>query len=157
LKRNSPLALQRIVCAMSRLNKLKNSSNAKLALFMVAALFLIWLVQPRLSQWTGPDQNAAALPKADVNQKQAESKQTATPTVPALMPGVDPFKAHIEKNGLAPAPVTNSASNSQNTSAGFMNSPVGNLVTQPGADPFKAFLDKQKQQSKDAGVSPFGK
>ena len=149
--------LQRIVCAMSRLNKLKNSSNAKLALFMVAALFLIWLVQPRLSQWTGPDQNAAALPKADVNQKQAESKQTATPTVPALMPGVDPFKAHIEKNGLAPAPVTNSASNSQNTSAGFMNSPVGNLVTQPGADPFKAFLDKQKQQSKDAGVSPFGK
>ena len=149
--------LQRIVCAMSRLNKVKNSGNAKLALFMVAALFLIWLVQPRLSQWTGPDQNAAPLPKADVNQNQAESKQTATPTVPALMPGVDPFKAHIEKNGLSPATVTNSASNSQNTSAGFMNSPAGSTVTQPGADPFKAFLDKQKQQSKDAGVSPFGK
>jgi len=92
-----------------------------------------------------------------VNQNQAESKQTATPTVPALMPGVDPFKAHIEKNGLSPATVTNSASNSQNTSAGFINSPAGSTVTQPGADPFKAFLDKQKQQSKDAGVSPFGK
>jgi hypothetical protein len=151
------LALQRIVCAMFRLNKLKNSGNAKLALFMVAALFLIWLIEPRVSQWADSDQNAAPLPKADVNQNQAESKQTATPTVPALMPGVDPFKAHIEKNGLAPAPVTNSASNSQNTSAGFMNSPAGNPVTQPGADPFKAFLDKQKQQSKDAGVSPFGK
>jgi len=142
---------------MSRLNKLKNSGNAKLALFMVAALFLIWLVQPSLSQWAGRDQNADSLPKADVNQNQAESKQTSTPTVPALMPGVDPFKAHIEKNGLAPAPVKNSASNSQNTAADLMKSPVSNPATQSGADPFKAFLDKQKQQSKDAGVSPFEK
>ena len=142
---------------MSRLNKLKNSGNAKLALFMVAALFLIWLVQPRLSQWTGPDQNAAALPKADVNQKQAESKQTATPTVPALMPGVDPFKAHIEKNGLAPSPSPNPALNSPNNGARENNALRTNSANQTGSDPFKAFLEKQKQESKDAGISPFGK
>mgnify|MGYP000011606525 CR=1 FL=1 len=136
---------------------IKHSGNAKLALIMAIALFLIWLVQPTLSEWLGKDKNAAVRPTPELSQTTIESTQTATPTVPASMPGADPFKAHIEKNGLAPAPVTNSASNSQNTSAGFMNSPAGNPVTQPGADPFKAFLDKQKQQSKDAGVSPFGK
>ena len=137
---------------MSRLNKLKNSGNAKLALFMVAALFLIWLIEPRLSQWAGPDQNAAPLPKADVNQNQAESKQTATPTVPALMPGVDPFKAHIEKNGLAP-----SAGNAASPNAANHNAANNSVTHQAGADPFKAFLEKQKQDSKAAGISPFGK
>ena len=124
---------------------------------MVAAVSLFWLIEPRLSQWADPDQNAASLIKADVNQNQADSSQIATPTIPALMPGIDPFKAHIEKNGLAPAPTTNPAPNSQNTGFGSINSEIGNSVTQPGSDPFKAFLDKQKQQSKDAGVSPFGK
>ena len=136
---------------------IKNSGNAKLALIMAAALFLVWIVQPTLSEWIGKDKNATLLPKSEVIQNQPDLTQTVTPTVPASIPGVDPFKAHIEKNGLAQAPVSNSAPNSQNTAAGFMNSPVGNPVAQPGADPFKAFLDKQKQQSKDAAVSPFGK
>jgi hypothetical protein len=26
-----------------------------------------------------------------------------------------------------------------------------------GSDPFKAFLEEQKKQTKDAGISPFGK
>jgi hypothetical protein len=136
---------------------IKNSGNVKLALIMVAALLIIWLVQPTLSEWIGKDKNATLLPKSEAIQNQPDLTQTATPTVPALAPGVDPFKAHIEKNGLASTPVTNPAPNSQNTAAGFMNSTVGNPAAQPVADPFKAFLDKQKQQSKDAGISPFGK
>ena len=92
-----------------------------------------------------------------MNQNQAESKQTATPTVPALMPGVDPFKAHIEKNGLAPSPSPNPALNSPNKGARENNALRTNSANQTGADPFKAFLEKQKQESKDAGISPFGK
>jgi len=77
--------------------------------------------------------------------------------VPALKPGADPFKAHIEKNGLAPNFSPVQSSNSQNNAASASNSLNTNAANQAGADPFKAFLEKQKQQSKDAGISPFGK
>ena len=137
--------------------QIKNSGNAKLALIMVAALFLIWLVQPTISGWMGKDQSATALLKKEVNLESPESTQPATPTVPALMPGADPFKTHIEKNGRMPSPTSNQAPNVQNNSASVNNSSSTNVSNQAGADPFKAFLEKQKQQSKDAGMSPFEK
>jgi len=121
---------------------LKNDGNAKLALIMVAALFLIWLVQPTISEWFGKDNHAASVPQGQDKLAPTESTQAPMTTVPALIPGADPFKAHIERNGLAPSS-NNSASN--------------NAPQQAGADPFKAFLEKQKQDSKAAGISPFGK
>jgi len=137
--------------------QIKNSGNAKLALIMVAALFLIWLTQPTISEWMGKDLSAAALSKKEVNLKSSESTQPATPTVPALMPGTDPFKAHIEKNGSMPTLTSTQAPNMQNNGARVNNSSSINEANQAGADPFKAFLEKQKQQSKDSGISPFEK
>jgi hypothetical protein len=64
------------------------------------------------------------------------------------MPGVDPFKAHLEKQGASPAPLANPSRNPPNNVSG---------TNPPGADPFKAFLEQQKRQEKDAGVSPFRK
>ena len=136
---------------------MKHSGSAKLALIMVAALFVIWLVQPTLPTRMGKDKNADSLSKTEVNRNPAESTQTLTPTVPALMPGADPFRAHIEKNGLAPTQIPSQAPNSQNNAASANKSASGNSANQTGADPFKAFLEKQKEQSKDAGISPFGK
>ena len=129
---------------------LKNDGNAKLALIMVAALFLVWLVQPTISEWFGKDNHAASVPQGQDKLAPTDSTQapmTTVPTVPALIPGADPFKAHIEKNGLAP-----SSNNSASANAVSKNAPQ-----QAGADPFKAFLEKQKQDSKAAGISPFGK
>jgi len=131
---------------------LKNDGNAKLALIMVAALFLVWLVQPTISEWFGKDNHAASVPPAQDKLAPTESTQapmTTVPTVPvpALIPGADPFKAHIEKNGLA-----SSSNNSASANAVSNNAPQ-----QAGTDPFKAFLDKQKQDSKATGISPFGK
>ena len=126
---------------------MKNSSNAKLALLMAAALFLVWLVQPTISERLGNVKNTGSVSPTEVKLSPTESPQTQVPTEPAAMPGTDPFKAHIEKNGLAP-----SAGNAANPNAANHNA-----AHQAGADPFKAFLDKQKQDSKAAGISPFGK
>lgn len=131
---------------------MKNSSNAKLALLMAAALFLVWLVQPAISERLGNVKNTGSVPPTEVKLSPTESQQTQVSTVPAAMPGADPFKAHIEKNGLAPSAGNAASPNAANNNA------VNNSVThQAGADPFKAFLEKQKQDSKAAGISPFGK
>jgi len=118
-----------------------SSDKAKVALTMAGALFLIWLVQPTVTEWLEKDKSADAVSPKEVNLNSPEVSQTPTPTAPSAVPGADPFKAHIEKNGLASIPVA------PNTTA----------VNAAGADPFKAFLEKQKQASKDAAVSPFGK
>jgi hypothetical protein len=114
---------------------------------MAAALCLVWLAQPTISERIGNVKNTGSVPPTEVKLSPAESTQTQVPTVPASMPGTDPFKAHIEKNGLAP-----SSNNSASTNAVSNNAPQ-----EAGADPFKAFLEKQKQDSKAAGISPFGK
>ena len=101
---------------------------------------------------TVPSKPNVILPTPEVTQTTIESTQTATPTVPASMPGADPFKAHIEKNGLAP-----SAGNAASPNAANNNAANNSVTHQAGADPFKAFLEKQKQDSKAAGISPFGK
>jgi hypothetical protein len=131
---------------------MKNSSSAKLALLMAAALFLVWLVQPTISERLGNVKNTGSVPPTEVKLSPTESPQTQVPTVPAAMPGADPFKAHIEKNGLAP-----SAGNAASPNAANNNAANNSVTHQAGADPFKAFLEKQKQDSKAAGISPFGK
>ena len=131
---------------------MKNSVNAKLALLMAAALFLVWLVQPTISERLGNVKNTGSVPPTEVKLSPTESPQTQVPTVPAAMPGTDPFKAHIEKNGLAP-----SAGNAASPNAANHNAANNSVTHQAGADPFKAFLEKQKQDSKAAGISPFGK
>ena len=131
---------------------MKNSSNAKLALLMAAALFLVWLVQPTISERLGNVKNTGSVPPTEVKLSPTESPQTQVPTVPAAMPGADPFKAHIEKNGLAPG-----AGNAASPNAANNNAANNSFTHQAGADPFKAFLEKQKQDSKAAGISPFGK
>ena len=131
---------------------MKNSSNAKLALLMAAALFLVWLVQPTISERLGNVKNTGSVPPTEVKLSPTESQQTQVSTVPAAMPGADPFKAHIEKNGLAPG-----AGNAASPNAANNNAANNSVTYQAGADPFKAFLEKQKQDSKAAGISPFGK
>lgn len=131
---------------------MKNSSNAKLALLMAAALFLVWLVQPTISERLDNVKNTGSVPPTEVKLSPTESQQTQVPTVPAAMPGADPFKAHIEKNGLAPG-----AGNAASPNAANNNAANNSVTHQAGADPFKAFLEKQKQDSKAAGISPFGK
>ena len=131
---------------------MKNSGNAKLALLMAAALFLIWLVQPTISERLGNVKNTGSVPPTEVKLSPTESPPTQVPTVPAAMPGADPFKAHIEKNGLAPG-----AGNAASPNAANHNAANNSVTHQAGADPFKAFLEKQKQDSKAAGISPFGK
>jgi hypothetical protein len=126
----------------------KQSSQLKLALIMVAVLALIWLVQPTVSEWLGKEKSTPALPKTQSSSSLPESTPNVSPTVPALMPGVDPFKAHLEKQGASPVPLANPTRNPPNNVSG---------TNPPGADPFKAFLEQQKQQEKDAGVSPFKK
>ena len=136
---------------------MKNSSNAKLALLMAAALFLVWLVQPTISERLGNVKNTGSVPPTEVKLSPTESQQTQVPTVPAAMPGADPFKAHIEKNGLAPGAGNAASPNAANHNAANHNAANNNAAHQAGADPFKAFLEKQKQDSKAAGISPFGK
>jgi hydrogenase/urease accessory protein HupE len=118
-----------------------------------------WLVQSALSEWPAQGKNSEPMQKSERSQNPAEANQTttqnATPTVPALMPGADPFKAHIEKNGLALNHVPNAAP--PVTPPSSPTAAPSQAANQAGADPFKAFLEKQKQQSKDAGISPFGK
>ena len=131
---------------------MKNSGNAKLALLMATALILVWLVQPTISERLGNVKNESSVPPTEVKLSPTESTPTQVPTVPAAMPGADPFKAHIEKNGLAP-----SAGNAASPNAANNNAANNSVTHQAGADPFKAFLEKQKQDSKAAGISPFGK
>jgi hypothetical protein len=127
---------------------MKQFSQGNLALIMVVALGLIWLLQPTFSGWLGETKTTPAAPQIESNPNRTESKSNASPKASAPTPGVDPFKAHIEKNGLSPVPLANPSASTPSSSTG---------VKPVGADPFKAFLEQQKQQNKDAGISPFGK
>jgi len=127
---------------------MKELSQTKLALIMVTALALIWLLQPTVSAWFDQDKSGPTAPKVELNSNQSASTLNGSLTVPAHMPGADPFKAHLEKNGASPTPLTkpSTVTPSHLTSA-----------NPTGADPFKAFIEQQKQLGKEVGVSPFGK
>ena len=125
----------------------KQLSQRKLAMAMVAALALIWFLQPSVSQWLGNSPNPSSSPNAAVKPQQPppampDGSATATP----FTPGTDPFKAHLDKNGPGLTPLASPGAQSNATSQGSV-----------GTDPFKAFLDKEKQMGQGVGISPFGK
>jgi len=130
------------------IRSMKELSQTKLALIMVAALALIWLLQPTVSAWLGPDETGPTAPKVELNPNQTLFTPNGSPTYPALMPGEDPFKAHLEKNGASPTPIAKPSTGTPGPSTS---------ANPAGADPFKAFLEQQKQLGKEVGVSPFGK
>ena len=132
-------------------NKHVLSKNVKLTLVMLAALAFIYVAQPYVSEFRGSEKNKAPDQKSEPSANLPAPPQTQATTVQSLTPGADPFKAHVEKN----RPLENkaAASTTPNTNPTL---PSGNTVSS-GSDPFKAFLEEQKKQTKDAGISPFGK
>ena len=132
-------------------NKHLLSKNVKLTLVMLAALAFIYVAQPYVSEFRGSEKNKAPDQKSEPSANLPAPPQTQATSVQSLTPGADPFKAHVEKN----RPLENKAAASTipNTNPKL---PSGNTVSS-GSDPFKAFLEEQKKQTKDAGISPFGK
>lgn len=117
------------------MNRIKITSHKKLAMAMAGLLFLLWLTQPFISEWTG----SAPLTTGE----KAKSTEVSQPGVlPADRSAVDPFKENIQQNGLSTQAVS---------------APVPASPAATGADPFKAFLASQKEQSQAANISPFGK
>lgn len=136
-------------------NKHLLSKNIKLTLVMLAALAFIYVAQPYVSEFRGSEKNKAPDQKSEPSANLPAPPQTQATSVQSLTPGADPFKAHIEKN----RPLENkaAASTTPNTNTNTHSTqPSGNTVSS-GSDPFKAFLEEQKKQTKDAGISPFGK
>ena len=136
-------------------NKHLLSKNVKLTLVMLAALAFIYVAQPYVSEFRGSEKNKAPDQKSEPSANLPAPPQTQATSVQSLTPGADPFKAHIEKN----RPLENKAAASTTPSTTPNTNPTlpsGNTVSS-GSDPFKAFLEEQKKQTKDAGISPFGK
>ena len=112
-----------------------NTNSKRLAIIMATILFLLWLIQPYISQWTG---STKTTPVTETNMP------VAHPTVvtPVENTMSDPFRNHVRQNGF---------SNTAN------NAPESGASVTTGVDPFKAHLDTQKAQAQNSGVSPFGK
>jgi len=134
-------------------NKHLLSKNVKLTLVMLAALAFIYVAQPYVSEFRGSEKNKAPDQKSEPSANLPAPPQTQATSVQSLTPGADPFKAHIEKNRPLENKAAASTTPNPNTNPTL---PSGNTVSS-GSDPFKAFLEEQKKQTKDAGISPFGK
>ena len=134
-------------------NKHLLSKNVILTLVMLAALAFIYVAQPYVSEFRGSEKNKAPDQKSEPNANLPAPPQTQATSVQSLTPGADPFKAHIEKNRPLENKAAASTTPNPNTNPTL---PSGNTVSS-GSDPFKAFLEEQKKQTKDAGISPFGK
>lgn len=134
-------------------NKHVLSKNVKLTLVMLAALAFIYVAQPYVSEFRGSEKNKAPDQKSEPSANLPAPPQTQATSVQSLTPGADPFKAHIEKNRPLENKAAASTTPNPNTNPTL---PSGNTVSS-GSDPFKAFLEEQKKQTKDAGISPFGK
>jgi hypothetical protein len=134
-------------------NKHLLSKNVKLTLVMLAALAFIYVAQPYVSEFRGSEKNKAPDQKSEPSANLPAPPQTQATSVQSLTPGADPFKAHVEKNRPLENKAAASTTPNPNTNPTL---PSGNTVSS-GSDPFKAFLEEQKKQTKDAGISPFGK
>jgi hypothetical protein len=134
-------------------NKHLLSKNVKLTLVMLAALAFIYVAQPYVSEFRGSEKNKAPDQKSEPSANLPAPPQTQATSVQSLTPGADPFKAHIEKNRPLENKAAASTTPNPNTNPTL---PSGNTVSS-GSDPFRAFLEEQKKQTKDAGISPFGK
>jgi hypothetical protein len=80
----------------------------------------------------------------DLSQPQQQTKSEPTTEVQPTPTGHDPFKKFLDQKPNYP-------------SSSVKPVDVQVMPTQAEKDPFKEFLDKQKQNSKDQVVSPFGK
>lgn len=129
------------------------ASKTKLILTMALVLVFVYLAQPYISGLWGNNKNVNPAPMPDSATASPSVTQTESTPVPTLPTSADPFKAHIEKNGLSSKSIDGHTVTSPNQG---VSSSAANAAVK-GADPFKAFLDQQKSQSKDAGISPFGK
>ena len=134
-------------------NKHVLSKNVILTLVMLAALAFIYVAQPYVSEFRGSEKNKAPDQKSAPSANLLDPPQTQATSVKSLTPGADPFKAHVEKNRPLENETAASTTPNPNTHPTL---PPGNTVSS-GSDPFKAFLEEQKKQTKDAGISPFGK
>ena len=85
-----------------------------------------------------------ALPDTQPNAAITETRSEPKAEVQTSPTVEDPFKKFLDQK----AGSLNTVTKSDNSQA---------LPIQPSNDPFKEFLDKQKQNSKDQVVSPFGK
>ena len=85
-----------------------------------------------------------ALPDTQPNSTLTETRSAPTTEVQTTPTVEDPFKKFPDQQAGRSNTVTK-LDNAQG------------VPVQPGKDPFKEFLDKQKQNSKDQVVSPFGK
>jgi hypothetical protein len=85
-----------------------------------------------------------ALPDTQPNAAITETRPEPKAEVQTSPTVEDPFKKFLDQK----AGSLNTVTKSDNSQA---------LPIQPSNDPFKEFLDKQKQNSKDQVVSPFGK
>jgi uncharacterized protein involved in copper resistance len=137
-------------------NNIFNSKNTKLILAMAVVLSVIYWAQPYISDFTNSDKTTTPLPNLDPHATLPSVDQSQPTSAQNLPAGADPFKAHIEKNGLAGQTSSNAKSPASNANNATATASSTNSSS-PGADPFKAFMDQQKKQSKDAGISPFGK
>ena len=120
---------------------------------MLAALAFIYVAQPYVSEFRGSEKNKAPDQKSEPSANLPAPPQTQATSVQSLTPGADPFKTHVEKNRPLENKAAASTTPNPNTNPTL---PSGNTVSS-GSDPFKAFLEEQKKQTKDAGISPFGK
>lgn len=127
------------------------SHNAKLIVAMAVVLLLIYVAQPYISGFTGTEKSSSTAQPQDSSATPSSTAPKEPTSVQTLPAGSDPFKAHLEKNGASAQTATSGKPSTPNASL-----PSGNAAN-GGSDPFKAFLEQQKKQSKDAGVSPFGK
>jgi len=78
------------------------------------------------------------------NSAMTETRSQSTAEIQTTPSSQDPFKTFLDQKAVS----SNAVTKSDNTPA---------LPLKTGNDPFKEFLDKQKQNSKDQVVSPFGK
>ena len=96
------------------------------------------------SIFSGDSNNTEVKFSPEIPQPQQQTKSEPTAEVQPAPAGQDPFKKFLDQKPNYPS----SSVRPENTQP----SPI-----QLGKDPFKEFLDKQKQNSKDQVVSPFGK
>ena len=106
---------------------------------IIGLLFLTGLLNGLFFTTKSPPALPDTQPNAAITETRSEPKAEVltSPTVE------DPFKKFLDQKA-----------GSLNTVTKSDNAQV--VPVQPGKDPFKEFLDKQKQNSKDQVVSPFG-
>ena len=110
----------------------------------VLLLALIAAAIGLFSIFSGDSKNTEVKFSPEIPQPQQQTKSESTTEVQPAATVEDPFKMFLDQKPNYPS-----------SSLRPENAKV--IPIQAGKDPFKEFLEKQKQNSKDQVVSPFGK